>query len=371
MTHSPEFSEDTTTELKETLRKLDQRFTDLELNADNERTRRQEAEQKLAGLEEQLARLEQELGQEKERAENLNELANERREEVVRVTEKFEEAQERYEDTEWRLGKAKHFERLVHRRRALIASLIGTIRAKQKANSALKAGIDGLRKFKAAAEGKQQKLLGKIERLEAGLHEAEERIAQFDDPKVSNEELEKSSLEIRRLRDDLQSREETIDQLHEELKHARISQNESAVKASEIERLRDKVSTKNAAIAELQTSADELERARAKLREREDEILRLMSSAEADRQTIEQLNQKMQDLAPVSPQSNESESSRDPEDAAKLEEQEETIARLSDTIKEYENTIATLSEAVDHWKRKYDFLAADTPYDYDSKKWGE
>ena len=29
-------------------------------------------------------------------------------------------------------------------------------------------------------------------------------------------------------------------------------------------------------------------------------------------------------------------------------------------------TITTLSEAADSWKRKYDFLAAETPYAYES-----
>ena len=45
------------------------------------------------------------------------------------------------------------------------ANLIATIRAKQRANTALKAGLDGLRNYKATATQKQQQLLQKIETL--------------------------------------------------------------------------------------------------------------------------------------------------------------------------------------------------------------
>ena len=39
---------------------------------------------------------------------------------------------------------------------------------------------------------------------------------------------------------------------------------------------------------------------------------------------------------------------------------------MANTIKEYKTTITTLNDAVDKWKRKYEFLAADAPYGYDS-----
>ena len=51
--------------------------------------------------------------------------------------------------------------------------------------------------------------------------------------------------------------------------------------------------------------------------------------------------------------------------ALSVNEHTETIRRLSATIKEYEKTIATLSEAVEHWKRKHDFLAAESPFGYE------
>ena len=42
------------------------------------------------------------------------------------------------------------------------------------------------------------------------------------------------------------------------------------------------------------------------------------------------------------------------------------LSPLANTIKEYKTTITTLNDAVDKWKRKYEFLAADAPYGYDS-----
>jgi chromosome segregation ATPase len=99
----------------------------------------------------QVAGLESELKEEKENAENLGEIANERHELLTKLQEKVEEAEERYEEAKYRLTKAAHFERLVKRRKGLVTKLLNALRQKQKANTALKAGLDGLRTYKAAA----------------------------------------------------------------------------------------------------------------------------------------------------------------------------------------------------------------------------
>src|SRR5262245_66070280 len=104
-----------------------------------------------------MAGLESELREEKEHAENMSELANERRDHMQKLQEQFEEVEERYEEAKYRLGKAAHFERLVRRRKGLVTKLLAALRAKSKANTALKAGLDGLRTHKATPERKQQK----------------------------------------------------------------------------------------------------------------------------------------------------------------------------------------------------------------------
>ncbi|MCC5870136.1 MAG: hypothetical protein JJU27_16670 [Gammaproteobacteria bacterium] len=53
------------------------------------------------------------------------------------------------------------------RRRALVRRLIGEVRARQRANLALKNGIDAMRQYKHAAEQQQHKLLDKYRRLKA------------------------------------------------------------------------------------------------------------------------------------------------------------------------------------------------------------
>ena len=53
-----------------------------------------------------------------------------------------------------------------------------------------------------------------------------------------------------------------------------------------------------------------------------------------------------------------------PELEAKLKEREQSLTRLMGTIKEHEATIKKLSESSDSWKRKYQFLATDSPDAY-------
>ena len=113
-----------------------------------------------------MAGLETELKEEREHAESLGELANERREHMTKLQEQVEEAEERFAEANWKLGKALYFERIVKRRKGLVVKLLEALRAKMKANVALKAGLDGLRTFKASAEMNQQKLLQRIDALE-------------------------------------------------------------------------------------------------------------------------------------------------------------------------------------------------------------
>src|SRR5690606_29582519 len=194
--------------LEETLKERDARVMQLaaeleavkaELAAQNEQRQKLEAEleqkdqerqsvaAELAAAREQISDLEQELRDEKECTDNLSEVANERRELITSLEDRLAEAEERYEEARWRLGKAQHFERLVKRRKKLIKALIERIRQKHKANVALKAGLDGLRTYKAAAEAKQHELLKRIDRLTAKVKEHEETIARHQSSTVAKE----------------------------------------------------------------------------------------------------------------------------------------------------------------------------------------
>jgi chromosome segregation ATPase len=125
-----------------------------------------------------LQQAEDDLREERECTVNLSELANERREQISELSEKLEEALERYEEAQWHLNHASRFSRLVVRRRTIIAALIKTVRTKQKSNVALKAGLDGLRKFKATAEQQQQKLLMQIDEIKTRLKATEHKLSE-------------------------------------------------------------------------------------------------------------------------------------------------------------------------------------------------
>ena len=51
---------------------------------------------------------------------------------------------------------------------------------------------------------------------------------------------------------------------------------------------------------------------------------------------------------------------------ARLKEREHSVTRLMGTIKEHETTIKKLTESAEGWKRKYQFLATDSPEAYKS-----
>ena len=363
------------TEVSEAMTRADEAVTaaglkDQQIAELTERNASLESER--TGINEQIAGLEAELKEEKDNAENLGALANERHELMTKLREQLEEAQERHEEAKWRLGKAQHFERLVNRRKGLIAALIAALRMKMKANTALKAGLDSLRTHKAAGEVQQQKLLQRIDALKAKLQETEERLQEAEaaierhqgathaKDQLADSESRASSLEER-----LNTQAELIQSLEADLKLARASQKTGDEKTQEIERLQKELETKNEVITKLQADTDEQQRKLAKLRGSESETLRLKAMNEQDRSAIDALEREVAQLRDAL-------SRQKPQDGddgradleAKLKERDNSVTRLMGTIKEHEVTIRKLSESADSWKRKYEFLSTEAPDAY-------
>jgi len=107
--------------------------------------------------------------------------------------------EQRYDEAEWLLGRAEHFERLVERRNVLISSLIVTIRAKSKANIALKAELDRLRKYKTSAWAPELKLLAPIEQPKSEDDEAKPIIERYQDATLSKKRLSKNHMRVKKL----------------------------------------------------------------------------------------------------------------------------------------------------------------------------
>jgi chromosome segregation ATPase len=284
-----------------------------------------------AAAREQIAGLETELKEEREHAESLSELANERRDHMTKLQEQVEEAEERYAEASWKLGKSQHFQRIVKRRRGLVVKLLDALRAKMKANTALKAGLDGLRKYKAAAEENQQKLLQRMDQIKAELNEAEEAIKRYQSGTAGKEQLAQALARATALEERLNVQAELIQTLETDLKTARLGQKAAAAQASggpgedkqlELEQLRKELEMKSQIIQRLQTDADEQQRKLAKLRGSESETTRLKALTEKDRSEIDTLQR---------------------------------------TVKDHEATIKKLTESAEAWKRKYQFLATDSP----------
>jgi len=315
---------------------------------------------------EQMAGLEAELKEEKENAENLGEIANERREHMTKLQEKVEEAEERYEEAKYRLGKAAHFERLVKRRKGLIGKLLAALRQKQKANTALKAGLDGLRTYKAGAEMNQQKLLQRIDALKQEIQEAEETISRHHGSTNAREQLATSDAKVTSLESRLNAQAEVIQTLENDLKAARAMAKSGDEKNHEIERLHKELELKTKAFAQLEADADEQQRKLAKLRGSESETMRLKAVSEKDRSSIDALEREIaqlrEALARQSSGSGAGASSAELE--SKLRDREQSVTRLMGTIKEHEATIKKLNESAESWKRKYQFLASDSPDAY-------
>ena len=317
---------------------------------------------------EQMAGLETELKEEREHAESLGELANERREHMTKLQDQVEEAEELFADANWRLGKSLYFERIVKRRRGLIEKLLAALRAKMKANTALKAGLDGLRTFKATAEMNQHKLLARIDSLKAELKEAEETVKRHQGATAAKQELTNAISRATALEERLNTQAELIQTLEADLKTARLSHKAGDDMHHEVERLTKELEAKNQVIAQLQADADDQQRKLSKLRGSESETVRLKALTEKDRSEIDELQREVTQLRETLARQSAAAaaSGNNAEIEAKLKERENSLTRLMGTIKEHEATIKKLSEAADSWKRKYQFLATDQPDAYKS-----
>jgi capsule polysaccharide export protein KpsE/RkpR len=289
---------------------------------------------------------------------------------MTKLQEQVEEAEERYAEANWKLGKAQHFERIVKRRKGLILKLLEALRGKMKANVALKAGLDGLRTFKASAEMKEHKLLQRIDSLKADLKEAEETVKRHQGGTAASEELQNAISRAAALEERLNTQAELIQALEADLKKAKLSHKAGDDKHHEIERLAKELETKNQIIAKLQSDTDEQQRKLSKLRGSESETVRLKAVTEKDRGEIDALQREITQLretlarqtAAVTAQA----SGNNAELEAKLKERETSLTRLMGTIKEHEAAIKKLTESADSWKRKYQFLASDQPDAYKS-----
>jgi chromosome segregation ATPase len=315
-----------------------------------------------------MSGLETELKDEREHAESLGELANERREHMTKLQEQVEEAEERFAEANWKLGKALYFERIVHRRRGLVRKLLDALRAKMKANTALKAGIDGLRTFKASAEMNQQKLLKRIDALKAELIEAEETVKRHQGGTAASEELANAVSRAAALEERLNTQAELIQSLEADLKTARLAHKSGDDKGAEVERLTKELATKNQAIERLEADIDDQQRRLGKLRGSESETVRLKALTEKDRSEIDALQREIGQLREtLARQASEAAAGGDTAELeARLKEREQSVTRLMGTIKEHETTIKKLAESAESWKRKYQFLATDSPDAYKS-----
>ena len=326
------------------------------------------ASNEVAAAREQIAGLEGELKEEREHAESLGELANERREHMTKLQEQLEEAEERYADANWRLGKSLHHERIVKRRKGLVLKLLDALRAKMKANTALKAGLDGLRTFKAASEMNQQKLLQRVDALKTELREAHEAVKRHQGGTAASEELTNAVARATALEARLNTQAELIQSLEADLKTAKLHHKPGAGDdkgAGEVERLTQELATKNALITRLQADSDDQQKKLAKLRGSESETMRLKAVTDKDRNEIDALqrevNQLREALARQAASAATQASGGNADLEAKLKEREQSVTRLMGTIKDHEATIKKLTESSDSWKRKYQFLASDSP----------
>ncbi len=292
-----------------------------------------------AQLESETGQLQHELREERECSENLGEVANSRLDELNKYREQHEEAQERLDEAEWRLRKSQHFERLVQRRKGLISSLIVTIRAKVKANTALKAGLDSLRRHKAASAATEQNLLAEVDRIKAELGRARETIDQHKDSAQDRRRLPESSGRIEELEQRVASQAEVIKSLEEELKVTKLLQSDLSNKTVEARQIiEEKQEALNTAAADA------------------------LSDRENDRLMIDALEKEVSELR--------KQLSRKP-DSAEGAGQQLSSADESEAIKALEARIAELSEEAAAWKRKYEFLSTEAPDAYQNQATAE
>jgi chromosome segregation ATPase len=298
----------------------------------------------------------------------MNQLANERKDALTQVQEKVEETDERYKEAQWKLGKAQHFERLMRRRNGLIESLIGTVRAKNKANSALKAGLDGLRNFKAASEANHMKLLGRIEELQSELNQAEDTIDKQQGETFLNGELQAAHAKVKDLEARLNTQVEVIETLENDLKVTKAAHQARDHATTELEELRKELATKNAHIAKLESDADDQQRKLSKLRGSESETMRLKAVEEKDKNLIDALEREVTQLREALKRQDAGAAGSDGAEhadlSAKLKERDGSINRLMATLKDKDSEISKLKESVAQWKKKYEFLSTEAPSAY-------
>ena len=335
------------------------------------------AEEEKRTIRDQIAGLEDELKEEKECTVNLSQIANERREEITELSEKLDEALERFEEAKWKLERAGRFERLVTKRRKLIDSLLETIRSKQKANTALKAGLDGLRKFKAKSEQQHQKLLVRIEELTTQLNEVREKHGGKAGGKETSEKLRKAEENVTSLETRLEAQAKLIETLEKDLASARASRQSAENQAREIGELKAALEKKDATIERLKADLDDQQKQLGKLRGSESETMRLKAVQERDHGLIGELEKEIKDLnETVNRQREEidrhkqmADGSAPPPDAsaqsgAEIRKRDAQISDLKRTNKDYEKEIKQLKEAVTGWQKKYEFLSAEPPSAY-------
>ncbi|HET7924548.1 MAG TPA: hypothetical protein VFL30_06590 [Rhodanobacteraceae bacterium] len=358
-------------ELRTALADAQAHLADTEARLADAQAHAAEAARDMESAREQLAGIEAELKEERENAESLCEIANERREHMTKLQELVEEAEERFADANWRLGKSLYFERIVKRRKGLIKKLLDALRAKMKANAALKAGVDGLRTYKQTAEMNQHKLLQRIDGLKAELQEANEAVKRHQGGTAAKEELTTAAARATELEARLNTQAELIQSLESDLKAARLAQKASEAKAGktqEVERLSKEIEAKNQMIAELQVYADEQQKKLARLRSSESETTRLRALTEKDRGEIDALEAEVTQLRSALEGAGERAKAEFGAKISGLEgkvkEREGYVARLMAAIKENEATIKKLTESGESWKRKYQFLASDQPDAY-------
>jgi chromosome segregation ATPase len=345
------------------LAERDQRIVEL---ADAQRA----AEEEKRSVRNQIAGLEEELKEEKECTVNLSEVANERREQITELSEKLDEAQERYEEAKWRLEGAQRFQRLVAKRRKLIDSLIAGHRAKQKSNTALKAGLDGLRKFKAKSEQQQQKLLIRIDELSNQLKETEQQLASGQLSKKTDEKLKKTEETVSALEERLNAQVEIIENLESELNAAKAARQTTENQHKELAELKTMLETRNATIAKLEAALDDQQKQLGKLRGSESETLRLKAVQEQDQSMIDDLQLRVDSLtAELLKQQKLAEGGAEnaaQASGAEIRKRESQISDLKRSIKDQEREIAKLNEAVTGWQKKYEFLSTEPPSAYQS-----
>ena len=299
-------------------------------------------------LNEQLKEREAERREAQERAENLSEVANERLDQLNKIREQCEEAEERQEEAEWRLGKAQHFERLVQRRKNLISSLIATIRSKAKANTALKAGLDSVRRHKAFAEDSEQKLLAQIEQLTSELGAVKEANAsaknasqRSQDTVISKKEITESRERISELKERVNTQAELITSLENDLQLSKLIHRDLSNK-----------------------TADAQTEARLELTQQQKVSNKLLASSQNDQEKnrliIEALEREITELRNKLATEAKAEGNSAGTDQG-------PSSKLIEKLEKSEAKIRKLTEVAKAWKRKYDFLTTDAPAAYQTQ----